>query len=90
MPLLLPDPPRLSALEREVFQHIRANVDDASADPEAYFGQDAPDGYADSRDLQVADLLEQIDGASIGGDHRWANAAARLALKLRRHWLGEA
>ena len=86
MPNLLPAPPRLSAAEREVFDHHRVSVEDAAADPEAYFGQDADPGYATSRDLQVEDLLSRIDDATIGGDHRWANAAARLAAKLRKEW----
>lgn len=87
MPLLLPPAPRLSPAEKKVYDHCRIGVEGAAADPEAYFGQDAPAFYATSKQAQVDDFLDRLDLTAAGlGDRRWQDAARRAAAKCRAAW----
>lgn len=82
MPVMLPELPFLPFAPRAIAEHHWTAIETAATDPEAYFGADAPAGYADSAAEQIADYLDRIATYAAAVPDRRDAKQARIALRL--------
>ena len=87
MALMLPPFPKMPPLMMEIAIQHREAIEDAAVDPEAYFGEDAPEDYATSEDAQITDFLDRVETyANTVADHRYATAANLAMRRIVKAW----